>query len=92
MSVDTRKSLGNCALTNFTAEELGALLEDLGFGADVHLIQDGPFGAMSAAYEAWELSQWCKPNEHELTNEEFRAKYNRNSKQSQDDGLEPRAI
>ena len=92
MAVDSRKNLGNTALVNFTEEELGALLEDLGYGEDMNIIQDGPLGAMNAAREAWELSQWYKPDEHQLTKEEFRAKYNRNPKQFEDDGLEPGAI
>lgn len=45
----------------------------------------------TAAFEAWEFSQWYKPDVHQLTNEEFREKYNRNPEQFEDDGLEPGA-
>ncbi len=44
------------------------------------------------AYAAWHLSRWYKPDEHQLTNEEFNAKYNRNPQQLEDDGVKPGAV
>lgn len=74
-------------IATYTTDELAHYINDLGFGPTMQVHE-------SKGYENWEMSKWYKPDEHELTQAEFNAKYRntRNPKQPEDDGLESGAI